>query len=145
MSKRFIFNRGVVFLWHCDQYGHMNVRWYSHFFDDGSFLSWSTIGFDMAAAVESGLHTVVVKSTTEFKRETLAGTTLTMMGQFVEFGRSSVVLEQQMLNAINDELHATSQYVLVFCDSQTRQSIPIPEDCRQAMLTAGAQQKRGNG
>ena len=142
MTKSFLFNRGVVFPWHCDQYGHMNVRWYAHFFDDGSFLSWSTIDFDMAAAVENGMHTVVVKSTTEFKRETLAGTTLSMMGQFIEFGRSSVTIEQQMLNAKNDELQATSQYILVFCDSETRQSISIPENCQQALLAAGARQKK---
>lgn len=141
MTESFLFNRGVVFPWHCDQYGHMNVRWYAHFFDDGSFLSWSAIGFDMAAAVETGIHTVVAKSTTKFKRETLAGTTLSMMGKFVEFGRSSVTIEQEMLNATNGELHATSEYVLVFCDSKTRQSTTIPENCQQAMLAAGARQK----
>ncbi len=64
-----------------------------------------------------------------------------MMGKFVEFGRSSVTIEQEMLNATNGELHATSQYVLVFCDSKTRQSTTIPENCQQAMLAAGARQK----
>lgn len=141
MSKRFVFNRCVVFPWHCDQYGHMNVRWYSHFFDDGSFLSWSTIGVDMGAIVATGIHSAVVKATTEFKRETLAGTTLTLMGRFVEFGRSSVTLEQQMVHANSEQTHATSQYILVFCDSQTRQSAPIPAACREAMLAAGARER----
>ncbi len=36
--------RSVVFPWNCDQYGHMNVRWYAHHFDDAGFGLWSVIG-----------------------------------------------------------------------------------------------------
>ena len=27
-------HRTLVHTWHCDHYGHMNVRFYAHFFDD---------------------------------------------------------------------------------------------------------------
>ena len=37
--------RGVVFPWHCDQFGHMNVRWYAHIFDDAAFHIWPLLGF----------------------------------------------------------------------------------------------------
>ena len=142
MSDYQLFNRGVVFPWHCDQYGHMNVRWYAHFFDDASFLSWPSIGFDMNALVESGTHTAVVKSTTAFNCETLAGTTLNMMGRFVALGRTSVTIEQQMRNAQTDDIHASCEYVLVFCDSTSRRAVPIPQACRDAILAAGASEKR---
>ena len=143
MSDYLFFNRAVVFPWHCDQYGHMNVRWYAHFFDDGSFLSWPSIGFDMNALVAIGIHSAVVKSTTQFKRETLAGTTLNIMGRFVALGRTSVTIEQEMRNAQNDAVHASSEYVLVFCDSNSREAIPIPQACREAILQAGALEKQG--
>jgi len=37
MSKPIEILRGVVHPWYCDTFGHMNVRWYSHFFDDAAF------------------------------------------------------------------------------------------------------------
>lgn len=133
-----VFNRGVVFPWHCDQYGHMNVRWYSHFFDDGSFLSWSTIGLDMPALVSSGVHTVVVSSNVVFKRETLAGTPLTILGRFSEIGNSSVIIEQQMVESLSENLHAENKYVLVFCNSESRQPMRIPDNFREKIMQAGA-------
>lgn len=36
--------RGVVFPWQCDHFGHMNVRWYAHHFDDGGFHLWTMAG-----------------------------------------------------------------------------------------------------
>jgi len=40
MSKPIEILRGVVHPWYCDTFGHMNVRWYSHFFDDAAFHLW---------------------------------------------------------------------------------------------------------
>ena len=34
MSEPIEILRGVVHPWYCDTFGHMNVRWYSHFFDE---------------------------------------------------------------------------------------------------------------
>ena len=54
-------NRGVVFPWQCDHYGHLNVRYYTHFFDDASFHIWSLIGLKMAQIHERGVHPVVAE------------------------------------------------------------------------------------
>ena len=37
MENVFEIYRAVVFPWHCDHIGHMNVRWYAHHFDDAGF------------------------------------------------------------------------------------------------------------
>lgn len=139
MSEWKVFNRAVVFPWHCDQYGHMNVRWYSHFFDDGSFLSWSCFGLDARSLHESGTHTAVVRSTIEFKRELLAGTPVTILGQFSAVGRSSVTMTQRMVDAVSEDIiHATHESVLVFCDDDTRSSVPVPPAFREMLVAAGA-------
>lgn len=58
----------------------MNVRWYSHFIDDGSFLSWSCFGPDARALNDDRIHTAVVRAEIEFKQELLAGTAATLLG-----------------------------------------------------------------
>lgn len=138
MNNWLVFNRGVVFPWHCDHYGHMNVRWYSHFFDDGSFLSWSTIGLDMPALVSSGVHAVVASSNVQFKCETLAGTALTILGRFAQIGNTSVTVEQRMVESLSENLHAEHKYVLVFCNSESRQPVRIPNNFREKIIEAGA-------
>ena len=139
MSEWRVFNRGVVFPWHCDQYGHMNVRWYSHLFDDGSFLSWSCLGIDVRPLQDAGTHTAVVRSTIEFKRELLAGTPVTILGKFSAVGRSSVTMNQRMVDAVSEDIiHATQESVLVFCDDDSRAAVPIPTAFREKLVAAGA-------
>lgn len=139
MSEWKVFSRAVVFPWHCDQYGHMNVRWYSHFFDDGSFLSWSTIGLDSRSLKDSGMHTAIVRSTIEFKRELLAGTPVTILGKFSAVGRSSVTVSQRMVDAVSEDiLHATHESVLVFCDDNSRAAVSVPTAFREKLIVAGA-------
>ena len=36
--------RGVVYPWHCDQMGHMNVMWYTGKFDEASWNLFAQIG-----------------------------------------------------------------------------------------------------
>ena len=55
--------RGVVLPWHCDQFGHMNVRWYAHFFDDAGFHVWARNGIGHKQMVDDGIHTVVARTT----------------------------------------------------------------------------------
>ena len=47
-------NRGVVFPWQCDHYGHLNVRYYTHFFDDAGFQIWSLIGLTLEEIHDCG-------------------------------------------------------------------------------------------
>ena len=36
-------HRAVIHPWYCDHLGHMNVRFYAHFFDDAGFHIWNHI------------------------------------------------------------------------------------------------------
>ena len=99
--------RGMVFPAHCDHYGHMNVRYYTHFFDDATFLIWGCIGVDMARTyTQRGTHTVIAKSTIEYRHEMRAGDNPLVIGRFVRAGSKSVTVELKMLDAVNRELRA---------------------------------------
>jgi acyl-CoA thioester hydrolase len=126
-------HRGVVFPWQCDQFGHMNVRWYAHFFDDASFHLWAMHGVGHNAMLARGFHTVVAVTSTRFVRELKGGDMVLVKSAFTRVGNKSVTMYQRMFSADTDELHATQEAVEVFFDPQTRTSLPVPKDIRAAL------------
>ncbi len=122
--------RGVAFPWHCDHFGHMNVRWYGHFFDDAAFQIWTVIGYGLKRMADGGFHTVIARSTIEFVREIKPGELFVIESGFVACGRKSCTHLQRMINADTGVLQAFQETVEVFFDARTRSSITIPDDIR---------------
>jgi acyl-CoA thioester hydrolase len=131
-------SRHMVFPWHCDHYGHMNVRWYTGFFDDASFLIWPNVGIDMRAVHATGIHSVIARNTTEYHHEVQAGDPLLIVGGFTRVGSKSLTLEMRMLDATSRDLRASQETVVVFFNAATRRSAEIPENVRAALAGAVA-------
>ena len=127
--------RAVVFPWHCDHFGHMNVRWYAHHFDDAGFHLWTVIGCSQAFMRSCGAHVVVARTTTDFVHEMTAGDLLVIKGGIVGIGNKSVTHRARMYNADTGQLCATLESVEVFFDTESRASAPMPEEIR-GRLTA---------
>jgi len=123
-------HRAVVFPWHCDHMGHMNVRWYAHAFDDAGFHLWSQIGLSHATLGKRGVATVIARTETDFKHEASAGELLVVRSAFTRLGTKSLTMSQRMTNAETGALCATQEAVEVFFDLKTRAAIPIPADIR---------------
>ena len=128
--------RAVVFPWHCDQFGHMNVRWYAHFFDDAGFHIWSVHGFGLKRMEALGLHTVVARTSIDYKRELKAGDLIVIRSAFTRLGTKSITHLQHMLNADTGVLHAVQETVEVFFDPETRTAIPVPDEIAQMVGSA---------
>ena len=122
---------GVSHPWHIDQFGHMNVRWYAHFFDDSSFHFFSKIGLDQTTLTETmGVHTVTAQSTTKFRSEVLAGTCFQILARITRIGGKSLTLEYQMTDTSGETVYAICETVEVFVDAKTHKSTTIPETLR---------------
>ena len=125
--------RAVVFPWHCDHLGHMNVRWYGHFFDDGGWHLWSQIGVSHVTFKERGIATVVASIKTDFHQETGAGDLLLVKSAFTRIGDKSITMSQRMTNAETGVLCATQDVVEVFFDFAERKAAPMPDDIREKL------------
>ena len=123
-------HRAVVFPWHCDHLGHLNVRWYAHFFDDAGFHLWSRIGLSHATLVDRGIVTVIARSATDFQHEVRAGELLTVESAFTRLGSKSLTVSQRMTNAETGALCATQEVVEVFFDLKDRKAVPMPDEIR---------------
>ena len=73
MEHVFELYRSVVFPWHCDHIGHMNVRWYSHHFDDAGFHLWTVAGISQKEMHDSGVSLVVGQTKINYIHELTAG------------------------------------------------------------------------
>jgi acyl-CoA thioester hydrolase len=122
--------RGVAFPWVCDQFGHMNVRWYAHAFDDAAFHLWTVYGIGQKWMLERDIHTVTARTTTDFRLEVPSGTLYVVESGFTRAGGKSVAFKQRMIGADTGDLHATQEIVEVFFDPATRTSAPIPDEVR---------------
>jgi len=129
-------HRGVVHPWFCDQFGHMNVRWYAHFFDDAAFHIWTVLGIGLKTMEERGVHTVVARTRTDFVKELTAGSMILVKSGFTRIGTKSVTYAQRLFDADTGVLHATQEGIEVFFDPKTRQSAPLPDDIRAVLEAA---------
>ena len=126
-------HRGVCFPWHCDQWGHMNVRWYAHFFDDAIFHIWSRVGAGWKAMEALGVHTVTASTVTHFRKEVRAADLFVVEGGVARCGTRSVTYRQRMTHVETGEVLACQDVVEVFFDPETRASTPMPDSIRAAL------------
>ena len=125
--------RGVVFPWHCDQFGHMNVRWYAHAFDDASFHLWNQVGIDQPSLLARGVAMVTARTTVNFRQELRAGDLFLIESGVGRVGGKSVGQVHRMRNANTGEVCATMEAVDVFFDTAARASTEMPGELRKML------------
>jgi acyl-CoA thioester hydrolase len=109
----------------------MNVRWYSHFFDDAAFHVWPLYwGSHDKMQKEFGLHTVTASATTNFHIELVAGDLIIVDSILTRVGNKSCSFTERMLHVDTLEIHASYEMIEVFFDPKTRKSNPIPDVMR---------------
>lgn len=127
-------NRGVVHPWLCDTFGHMNVRWYLHFFDDAAFHIWSLLGLSLQKMEEEfGVHTVVASAKIDYHRELRDGDVFVIKSGFTRIGSKSCTYTQKMIHADTGAHHATHEGVEVIFDPKTRKPAPMPDKLRELL------------
>lgn len=122
--------RGVVYPWDCDHLGHLNVKNYVGFFDQGSFHLLSALGFSFHDQQESGVTLVDAQHTIRYLNEQRVGSLVKVESAVVKIGTKSVTVLHRMINTETGVEAATSEVVAVCFDLNSRSSIPIPDDIR---------------
>ncbi|MEC9199220.1 MAG: thioesterase family protein [Pseudomonadota bacterium] len=114
--------------WHCDHFGHVNVRHYAAAFDDAIFAFWTRMGAD-----KTGIVPVTAQQTTSFSSEVQAGDVVEITAAITRLGGKSATVQLTMQDAASQEPRATCEVVEVFFDMDTRQSAPMPQAVRIAL------------
>ena len=124
MPEPLITYRGVVYPWHCDQMGHMNVMWYVGKFDGATWQLLAAIGATPSRLHERQFGLVAVEQHIHYKRELRSGDLLTIRSSVLDCKEKSLRFTHEMRNDQTGELAATMLVVGVCIDMVTRNEVP---------------------
>jgi acyl-CoA thioester hydrolase len=123
--------RGIVYPWHCDHMGHMNVMWYTGKFDEACWQLLAMLGLHPERFAQEGTGVAAVEQRTQYKRELRAGDGITIHSAVLELKNKSLHMLHKMVHDASGEIAATAAVVGVHIDAIARKAIPIPDDVRE--------------
>ena len=126
-------HRAVVHQWNCDHLGHLNVRYYAHFFDDAGFHFWTGIPRAQEIMKAHGIGVVVARTTNDFLKEARAGELVVIKSALTRLGTKSLTYTQRMTNAESGDLLATQEAVEVIFDPKRRKAAEMPGELREVL------------
>jgi len=119
--------RGVVYPWHCDHMGHMNVMWYVGKFDEATWNLFAAMGMTAAFLRDQRRGMAAVKQDITYRRELHAGETVSIQSALVELRDKVARFVHEMRNADSGEFAALCELTGVHIDTTTRKSCPFPD------------------
>lgn len=122
--------RGVVYPWHCDHMGHMNVMWYTGKFDEASWQLLAALGLTPSRLREEGCGMAAVEQHIEYKRELRAGDIITIRSTVLEIKEKSIRFAHEMRNDETGEVTATTVIVAIHIDTVARRAKALPAEVR---------------
>lgn len=126
MAKPILTYRGAVYPWHCDHMGHMNVMWYVGKFDEGTWNLLSAVGFTRDYMREHAAATAGVEQNISYKRELIAGDTITIHTTVLEVRDRVIRFQHEMRTNDSDELAAVMVLTAVHLDGKSRRATAFP-------------------
>jgi acyl-CoA thioester hydrolase len=140
MSEWKITYRGIVYPWHCDHMGHMNVMWYSGKFDEACWQLLAMLGLHPLRFAQNGTGMAAVEQHIQYRRELHAGDTVTIQSALLEVKDKSIHMLHKMVHDVSGEIAATTVVVGVHIDAKIRKPIRLPEDVRQRAIAIKEQE-----
>jgi len=129
---------GTIYPWHCDHMGHMNVMWYVGKFDEATWQLFASVGLPASRLRQEGIGLVAVEQRIEYKRELLAGDTISIRSTFQEVREKALIFSHEMTNQETQELAARTFLTGVCIDLKTRKARPLPSDIRERIAAVSA-------
>ncbi len=118
--------RSVVYPWHCDHMGHMNVMWYVGKFDEATWHLFSLLGLTPTFLREHHRGMAAVQQEITYRRELHAGDVITVYSRVLEVKEKVIRFSHDMRNEETREMAATTTITGIHLDTQLRKSCPFP-------------------
>lgn len=125
-KSEFETHRSVVYPWHCDFNGHMNVMHYVSKFDEATWHFLAQIGITPSYLKRENRAMVAVEQNFKYTAELFAGDLVCIRTGLVELKAKSVIFTHRMYNGETGVLAAEARMVGVHLDTAMRRSTPFP-------------------
>ncbi len=134
MAELFVTYRGMVYPWHCDHMGHMNVMWYVSKFDEASWQLLSSLGLSASRFRNDGVGMAAVEQRIDYKRELHAGDGVTIRSAVLDVSEKAIRMVHELTHDETGDVAARTVIVGVHIDATTRRARPLPADVRELAL-----------
>ena len=124
--------KGVVYPWHCDHVGHMNVMWYTGKFDEATWNLFAELGITPSYLRNQQRGMAAVQQNTSYQQELQAGDVIEIRSRILEIRDKVIRFQHEMRNVETDTVAATTELTGVHLDRQTRKSCAFPPAVRAA-------------
>lgn len=128
MAEPVLTARSVVYPWHCDHMGHMNVMWYVGKFDDATWHLFALLGLTPTFFREQNRAMAAVHQEVTYRRELHAGDPVTIYSSILEVREKVIRFSHEMHNEETGEVAALTIITGVHLDARIRKSCPFPPD-----------------
>lgn len=126
--------RGAVMPWECDDFGHMNSRFYMARFSDGAGHLWQALGFGKRDMLEKRRGTVVLEMRLNYHREVSSGAMLVVRSTLTRVEGKTLTFVHFMFDAETGLLAATGEAIAVMLDLDARKTVAFTDEERAAVL-----------
>lgn len=126
MSELILTHRGLIYPWHCDHMGHMNVMWYVGKFDEATWQLFTMLGMPPSFFREQQRGMAAVHQELTYQHELRAGDVITISSRVLEVREKVLRFYHEMRNLETGEIAATTTLTGVHLDTQLRKSCPFP-------------------
>ncbi len=126
--------KGVVYPWHCDHMGHMNVMWYVGKFDEATWAFFANIGLTSTSLRKNCKGMAAVDQRLTSKREALPGDTLEIYSHPLEIKTKTIRFAHEMIDCATGGAVATCELIAAYLDTRARKSVALPSDVREKTL-----------
>jgi acyl-CoA thioester hydrolase len=109
---------------HIDRFGHVNVMWYTHFFDEGTLGLFERLGCGPSYHATSGHGTFALEQHARYLRELREGERIELRARLL--GASPKRIHFMLFLSAGPELSATSELLGMHVHLGTRRSAALP-------------------
>lgn len=133
MAEGQITYKGVVYPWHCDHMGHMNVMWYVGKFDEATWAFFASAGLTPAWLRENDRGMAAIEQKLCYLREAMPGDALEIYTRPLEIKDKTIRFISDMIDCETGKTAATCELVGVHLDTKLRKSVALPENVRKKL------------
>ncbi len=134
MAKAQLTYKGMVYPWHCDHVGHMNVMWYVGKFDEATWAFFGNIGLEPASMRKSQRGMAALDQHVTYKREAMPGDALEIYSKPLEVKEKIIRFFHEMIDCSTGETVATCELIAIHLDTKARKGIALPKDVGKKVL-----------
>jgi len=125
--KNILTYRGLVYPWHCDHMGHMNVMWYTGKFDEASWSLLSRLGLTQHRLREMERAMAAVQQNITYKQEIYAGDVVSIYTTITEIRSKVIRFVHELINDTTGEVAAVADLTGVHMNALTRRATEFPD------------------